>query len=560
MTQAVSVITEKINRLPAADAGSLVWAGDRHALDYGDDALREAIGILHQPVYLLPGDGQNIAVARHGALKNSNDHDGLPLFGWCPPTSLQYLGDPGFLNDYGVRLPYLCGSMANGIASTALVKTAADAGLLASFGAAGLSPDEIEDAICDLKDALSGGSWCSNLIFSPNEPGHEDAVVSLYLKHGVRLVETSAYLRLTSAVVRYRVTGIHTDSDGTVVAPNQIIAKASRIEVARQWLSPPPTELLTALVAAGAISDTEAKLAERIPMANDVTVEADSGGHTDRQPAITVLPTIIALRDRLVRQFRYAAPVRIGAAGGIATPLSAAAAFTMGAAYVVTGTVNQACVESGTSERARQMLAATEQADVGMAPAVDMFEMGVQLQVLKRGTMFVMRANKLYQVYRNYDSVDAIPSSLRHELEEAIFRAPLATIWAETQAFFQRRDPEQIARAERDPKHKLALICRWYLGLASHWATRGEASRQLDYQIWCGPAMGAFNEWTKGTWLAHPRNRTVVTVAMNILYGAAVLGRVVDLRRQGARINAEIAHLEPLTGDEIAEKIGEAVK
>jgi NAD(P)H-dependent flavin oxidoreductase YrpB (nitropropane dioxygenase family) len=48
----------------------------------------------------------------------------------------------------------------------------------------------------------------------------------------------------------------------------------------------------------------------------------------------------------------------------------------------------------------REMLAQAEQADVIMAPAADMFEMGVKLQVLKRGTMFAMRAAKLYELYR----------------------------------------------------------------------------------------------------------------------------------------------------------------
>ncbi len=42
---------------------------------------------------------------------------------------------------------------------------------------------------------------------------------------------------------------------------------------------------------------------------------------------------------------------------------------------------------------------------------------------------------------------------------------------------------------------------RWYLGLSSRWANAGEAGRQLDYQVWCGPAMGAFNEWAKGSFL-----------------------------------------------------------
>ncbi|PIW63397.1 MAG: 2-nitropropane dioxygenase, partial [Candidatus Omnitrophica bacterium CG12_big_fil_rev_8_21_14_0_65_50_5] len=79
------------------------------------------------------------------------------------------------------------------------------------------------------------------------------------------------------------------------------------------------------------------------------------------------------------------------------------AAFMMGAAYIVTGSVNQACVESGTSDIVRKLLAGAEQADVAMAAAADMFEMGVKVQILKRGTMFAMRSNKLYEYYRAYN-------------------------------------------------------------------------------------------------------------------------------------------------------------
>ncbi len=42
---------------------------------------------------------------------------------------------------------------------------------------------------------------------------------------------------------------------------------------------------------------------------------------------------------------------RIGAAGGISTPWAAAAALAMGAAYLVTGSVNQSCVEAGDVRR-----------------------------------------------------------------------------------------------------------------------------------------------------------------------------------------------------------------
>jgi PfaD family protein len=434
----------------------------------------------------------------------------------------------------------MTGSMANGIASVEVVEAGARAGILPSFGAAGLSVREIERAIDQLSSRLGRLPYAFNLIHSPNEPAHEAAVVEMYLRRGVRLVEASAYLDLTLPVVRYRVHGIHRDSTGRAVAPNRIIAKASRVEVAQKWFSPPPVKLLSQLVERGDITAAQAALAGDIPMAQDLTAEADSGGHTDNRPLVTLLPTMLALRDRLQAAHEYETPLRVGAAGGIGTPQAAAAALAMGAAYLVTGTVNQACVEAGTSAAVREMLAAAQQADVAMAPAADMFEMGVKLQVLKRGTMFAMRAAKLFELYRAHDSLDAIPPVERQSLEKTLFRQSLDDVWRKTREYFEPFDRAQVERAERDAKHKMALVFRWYLGLSSHWANHGDPSRQVDYQIWCGPAMGAFNEWTRGTFLERPGNRRVAEVGLNLMYGAAVCLRGQVLRGQGVNLTQSV--------------------
>ena len=87
----------------------------------------------------------------------------------------------------------------------------------------------------------------------------------------------------------------------------------------------------------------------------------------------------------------------------------------------------------------------------------------------------------------------------------------------------------------------MALVFRWYLGQAAHWAKDGESSRRIDYQVWCGPAMGAFNEWASGSFLEPPANRRVVTVALNILHGAAVIMRSNTLHNQGVRFSPELS-------------------
>ncbi len=515
-------------------------------------ALEHALCRVRDPLLVVDlGDGLEFRDAGEGA-GTGRVVASLPI---CRP---EFLGDRSFCADHGVRFPYLSGAMANGIGSAEIAEAMARGGMLGIFGAAGLPIKAVEAAIDRLSRTLGGSGlpYGFNLIHSPGEPDLEAAVADLYLRRGVRLVEASAYLDLALPIVRYRVKGLRLDENGRVVAANRVMAKISRVEVASKFLAPPPARFLRELVASGEITAQQAEWAGRVPMADDVTAEADSGGHTDNQAAVVLLPTMIALRDRLQSQYGYDQPPRIGAAGGISTPWAAAAAFAMGAAYVVVGSVNQGCVESGTSDTVRKMLAQAQQADIAMAPAADMFEMGVRVQVLKRGTMFAMRAAKLFELYRTHDSLNAIPAADRAALEKTIFRTPLETVWDQTKTYFQVRDPAQNARAERDPKHKMALVFRWYLGQSSHWANAGEASRSVDYQVWCGPAMAAFNEWVKGSFLEPPENRKVVTVALNILYGAAVLGRARALAGQGLTIPPGIPGLAPLDRAEVEARIG----
>jgi hypothetical protein len=98
----------------------------------------------------------------------------------------------------------------------------------------------------------------------------------------------------------------------------------------------------------------------------------------------------------------------------------------------------------------------------------------------------------------------------------------------------------------------MSLVFRWYLGLSSRWANAGEPGRKVDYQVWCGPAMGAFNEWTRGSYLESWSNRRVVTVARNLLHGACVLSRLHVLRCQGVSIPPHWARVTPLPPEALA--------
>jgi PfaD family protein len=341
---------------------------------------------------------------------------------------------------------------------------------------------------------------------------------------------------LTPAVVRCAVAGIRTGPDGAIVRARQLFAKVSRPEVAEKFLAPAPPELLRTLVGRGQLTEQEAALAARVPVAEDVTVEADSGGHTDNRPLAVVLPAVRALRDDIARRHGYSRPVRVGAAGGLGDPAGVAAAFAAGAAYVLTGTVNQLAVEAGLSDAAKELLAQADLSDVVMAPAADMFEYGVRVQVLRRGTLFAARARQLHDAYLAYPSLAAIPAPVRERIEKDILRCTFADAWTDTRRFWADRDPREVTRAEHDERHRMALVFRSYLGLSSRWAIDGEPTRQADYQIWCGPAIGAFNRWIAGSPLAAPHRRTVVQIALNLLDGAATLTRAHQLRTYGVPV------------------------
>jgi len=212
---------------------------------------------------------------------------------------------------------------------------------------------------------------------------------------------------------------------------------------------------------------------------------------------------------------------------------------------VLTGSINQSAVESGLSETGKELLTQAEMTDVAMAPAADMFEMGVKVQVLKRGTMFAPRATLLYELYQRFESLDALPLDVRERLEKQVFRASLEQIWNETERFWNERNPDEAARARQDQKHKMALVFRWYLGKSSDWSIRGDLSRRSDYQIWCGPAMGAFNGWVAHSFLQDLANRNVVQIALNLMEGAAVITRAQQLRSYGVPVPAEAFDFRP---------------
>jgi trans-AT polyketide synthase, acyltransferase and oxidoreductase domains len=415
-------------------------------------------------------------------------------------VSPETLGNESFKKDYGIKYAYIAGSMYRGISSKELVVRLGKSNLFGFFGTGGLRLDEIEKNIINIQSELvNGQSFGMNLLAKMNAPQKEEAEVDLFLKHKVKFIEASAFIQITPALVKYRLKGLAKSKDGSVYSKNKIMAKISRPEIANIFLQPAPESIVKNLYKEGKISDQEFEMSKQMPMCDDICAEADSGGHTDQASPYTLLPSIIRLRDEFMQKYGYTTKIRVGAAGGLGTAEAAAAAFILGADYILTGSINQCSVEARISDDVKDMLQNMNIQNTAIAPSGYLFEMGSKVQVLNRGTFFPVRANKLYELYQRYDGLDQIPETTRKKIQEKYFGRTFEEIFEELKDYYLDKNSGQIEKAARNPKHKMALVFKWYFRETTQLSLKGDKNNRVNYQVHCGPSLGAFNQSVKGT-------------------------------------------------------------
>lgn len=109
---------------------------------------------------------------------------------------------------------------------------------------------------------------------------------------------------------------------------------------------------------------------------------------------------------------------------------------------------------------------------------------------------------------------------MRNQIEEKYFKRSFEQVYEEVKAHYP---PQEIQKAERNPKQKMAIIFKWYFHYSNSLALSGSEESRVDYQIHCGPALGAFNQWVKGTALESWRNRHVDKIGIHLMNETARL-------------------------------------
>ncbi|HZW03517.1 MAG TPA: hypothetical protein VFF68_06305, partial [Anaerolineaceae bacterium] len=235
------------------------WQGPEKSIVTDPAGMKALLRQTDRPLWLV-SDGKTTGLTAHPS-QTDNGQAASPRYhvlAALPAVPVRALGNPAFIERYGLSAAYYGGAMANAISSEQMVIALGQIGLMGSYGAAGMIPARLESAICNIQQTLGDRPYAFNLINSPNEPALEARSADLYVRHGVRVVEASAYLDMTFPLVYYRAAGLSQTPDGQIVVGHRVIAKLSRKEVARRFMDPAPEDILTQLVSEGRISEEQA--------------------------------------------------------------------------------------------------------------------------------------------------------------------------------------------------------------------------------------------------------------------------------------------------------------
>lgn len=268
---------------------------------------REILASVLHPVLYVQG--------ARGEMTVSTEQPEKHLFFKLPNQTAEDLGDPAFKRTYGLRYA-LCGGRT------------VDLGRAGCLGVCTPGGQQPEQEIDEMKDALGGKPF---LVALRSDSGGQMELARLLIKKDVLGVEASGFDSPSEALVFFRLRGVR-EEEGTIIIPHKIIARVSCGEVLERFAAPPAPALVESLLKSGRITAGEAALAQKIPMADDITVEGD---------LLALLPGLIGLADRKQSEFGYQQRVRVGAAG-IENGAGCLAAFEMGAAFVVMGSTGLA--------------------------------------------------------------------------------------------------------------------------------------------------------------------------------------------------------------------------
>ncbi|WP_340201865.1 ACP S-malonyltransferase [Ascidiimonas sp. W6] len=503
----------------------------------GDTLTKLTASILKHPIPEKIKDKAISLLTPKGFVGNITSHLNEVLIEKSPKNQENFgaksramsLGNSDFRKKYHLRYAYLVSGLQGGIVSPQMLKELRSNNILCFIGTSFISIGEIENIIKTSKENKFSTPYGLTIMFDQLINFKEREILKLATEYHIHHIEAIGYLQPSIDLVRYKLSQISETDEGLIVSKNKIFARVSRPEIAKLYLAPPSSEIIDQLLEEGSITQKQANQASRIAIADELIIENNSGWNYIEYSTEVLLPLITQLRDELYQKHRFGYKAGIGVAGDIGTSYSASTAFLLGADFIVTDTINFCSKESNLSPNAKQLLQEVSIQDIEFAPSFNQFEIGGKIKTLRKGVFFPARANILYDLYKNNQSILDIDEKTKEKLENRYFGKSLDEVWHEAQSCICFNNTSLIKKAENNPKYKMALIFRWYSWKGWTSAINGDHAHKVNYQIFCSPALGAFNQWVSNTEMEKWDERSSSSIAEKIMIEATVL---IDQRLQ----------------------------
>jgi trans-AT polyketide synthase/acyltransferase/oxidoreductase domain-containing protein len=427
------------------------------------------------------------------------------------------IGNAEFSKKYRTKYNYAVGGMGHGISGVDFVVKSCNEGILSFLGANCVDLDVIGSMIDQVKHKINSDTLFGvNITENYFEPQNTKDLINLCTEKGVRVIEASNFMTVTKELVRYKISGIGLDAEGSVTG-NAIIAKVSNTNVAREFLKPPSDSILNELLNEKAITKDEFDIAGKIPVADDVCIVGDCAYETEKGNLLTMLPEVLDVAEKIYKENLLVAKSRIGAAGSIGSGRTILALHYMGAEFFMTGSVNECTKEADIPDDVKDMLVKTNVNDFTYAPSENMFELNRFVQVLKKGVFFPSRANMLKSVYDTVNSIDDISGEIKLYIEDKLLQCGFDNYFAKI-----KLTENQIKLANSNSKYKMAIIFKQYLHEASDKAlfSKDRDKDVVDFQVYCGTAIGTANERLKDSKINDWKMRNTANIAEVLMQDA----------------------------------------
>lgn len=326
-----------------------------------------------------------------------------------------------FLRAFDCSEPYVVGGDFPAIRGSAMVRTLLAAGLPAVYDPR-CGEDEPLRRLGELAAEASNGR-ARHLLGLVIRPGDVDSLLPEAQRLGIALLELVGFSRPDPRLLD--------------PAAGRLLIHAPDPECGQAWMD--------------ALDDRSAPVA----------LVAEIGEHGGWNQA----ETWRALRHRAGAQ------ACVGLSGPFGTPDAVAGAFFLGADFIYAPSLHLGDHATGVCDHIRHLARELSFGDTALAPCAEGFHLGERRRVMKRGSFFVPRAEKLLQLYRFCPTPADIPAAERPSLEALV--GPL--------------DPHRDSDA-------LSTAAVAYLEKAQDWAIRGDLEHRLSFRVPCDDAPAAWRE------------------------------------------------------------------